>query len=102
MAVAGVGVVELGHQQLDCRAGEVVLELGGDQRTSAGLRVQLQQLRARVGLENVTHADGPDAPAHATEDEVFDVQPAIEEERKSRAKLVNVQAAGFEHVRVGK
>ena len=63
VAVAGVRGVHVRQHQLDRRAREVVLELGGDERSAAGLRVQLEQLRARFGVEDVAHADRPDLSA---------------------------------------
>ena len=101
VAVAGIGSVQVREHQLDGGAGEVVLELGRDERAAARLRVELEHLGLRAGPVAVAHADRPDAPAGAAEHEVLDVEAAIQEEREPRAKAVHVQPAGAKQVGVG-
>ena len=80
VAMARIGRVHVGEHQLDGCARQIVLERMCDERSARRLRVQLQPLRAVGGAENVAHADRPDFSAHPRQCQIFDVQPAIEEE----------------------
>ena len=79
---------DVGQHQFDRGAGQIVLEARGDERSAAGLRVQLEALRAVVGAEHIAHADRPDLAADAGQRQVFHVQPAVEKERQPRAERV--------------
>src|SRR5438093_9795988 len=100
VAVTGVGGIEVGQQQFESGAGEIVLELLRDQGPAAGLRVELEPLRGGVGAKDVAHPNRPELAANARQRQILDVQSAIEEERKARAELVYVQAAFAKQVDV--
>jgi hypothetical protein len=51
-----------------------------DERSAGGLRMQLQPLCPIIRLEHIAHPDRPDLPADPCQREIFDVQPAIQEE----------------------
>ncbi len=102
IGMAGVGGVHVRENQLRRRAGEVVLELGGNQRATAGLRMQFEKLRLRPGAEHVAHADGPNATGNPRQRYVFGIQPAIEKERQPRPELIHRYPARGEHLHVGK
>src|SRR5258708_6108578 len=79
IAVTGIGVVQIRHHELDRSSSEVILKFCRDERASAGLCVKLEHLGPCVSTEDVPHADGPDPATHATENEVLDVEAAIQE-----------------------
>src|SRR5438034_2218461 len=97
----GVGRIHVSKNQFRCGAGEIVFEFGGNERTAAGLRVQLEHLTARSGTERIAHADRPDAARNTGKCNVFDIECAIEEEGESRTKLVNWNSARGKHFRIG-
>src|SRR6266545_7644400 len=94
--------VHVSQHQLRGGAGEIVFELGGNQRTPAGLRVQFIKLRLRSCAEHVAHSDRPDATRYARQRDVLGVEAAIEKERETRAELVHRNAARGEHFHVSK
>src|SRR5438105_13891459 len=97
----GVGRIHVSENQFRCGAGEIVFEFGGNERTAAGLGVQLEHLTARSGTERIAHADRPDPARNTRERDVFDIESAIQEEGESRTKLINWNSARSKHFRVG-
>ena len=81
-------------------AREVVFEFRGNKRSAAGLCVQLEHLPARSGAKRVAHADRPDPARNASQSDVFDVQSAIEKERKPRPELIDRNSARGKHFRI--
>src|SRR3981081_331427 len=99
--MARVGGVHVSEHQFGGGSGEIVFEFRGDERSAARLRVQFIKLRFRSGAEHVTHANRPNAPRYARERDVFDIEPAIEEEGKPWPELIDWNAARGEHFGVG-
>ena len=59
--------------------------------------MQFVKLRFRSGAEHVAHSDRPDPTRHARERDIFRVESAIEKKRKTRAELIDGDAAPGEH-----
>src|ERR1700736_6618946 len=99
--MARVRAVHVGEHQFRGRAREVVFKLSRDERTPAGLGVELEHLGARAGAENVAHSDRPNFSRDTREGDVFDIEAAIEKEGKPRAKLIDWNAARGQQLDVG-
>src|SRR6266850_5350038 len=63
--------------------------------------MQFEKLCSRSCAKHLPHSDRPDAPRHASERDIFDVETAIEKKRKARSKLIHRNSARGEHLRVG-
>ena len=63
--------------------------------------MQFEQLGRRAGLERLAHPHRPQFPAYARQGQVLEVQPAIEEEGKTRAEAVDVQPARAKQFHIG-
>src|SRR6266436_5792900 len=87
-----VGTVHVGQYQFRRRAREIILELSRNKRAPARLRVQLEHLPARVRAKHVTHSYRPDFSRNPRQRDVFDVEAAIEKERKPWSELIDWHA----------
>src|ERR1700719_1050668 len=98
--MARIGRVHVRENQFGRGAGEIVLKLGGNERSAAGLDVQFIKLRFWSSAKHFAHADRPDSARNSRQRDVFDVESAIEKERKSRAELIDWNSACRKHFRI--
>src|SRR3989442_13400555 len=95
-----VSAVHVSQYQLGRGASEIIFELSGDKRAPARLRVQLEHLPARIRAKDISHPDRPNFSRDPSERDVFDVEAAIEEERKPGRELIDWHTARAQHLGV--
>src|SRR5438309_3089305 len=87
-----VSAVHISQHQFGRGAREIILELGRDERAPARLCVQFEHLPTPVRAKDVTHSDCPDFSRNPRQRDVFDVEAAIEKERKPWRELIDWHA----------
>src|SRR5262249_39287667 len=92
--------VHVRENQFGRGAGEIIFEFRCDKRATAGLRVQLEELRPRSCAEHIAHSDRPDASRHASQRDVLGVESAIEKEREAWSELIHWNSSRGEHFRI--
>src|SRR5260370_4495083 len=100
VGVTRIGRIHVSEYQFRRGAGEIIFKLRGDERSPAGLGVQFVKLCFRSGTKDFAHSNRPNASRDARDRNVFNVEAAIEKERKPWPELIAWNSARGEHLRV--